>query len=538
MHAIRRSLAALESGPVADLVATLRAARGIPAYLRNPLTPEQCRVIVGRRLEQRGSDFLDLARRTMFAAPTSPYLSLLRLAGCEYGDLERMVRADGVEGALGTLFRGGVYLTVDEFKGRRPVVRGGTTIACDPRSLRNPVSVPHLLARTSGSRGVPARIPLDLACVRDWAVNMNLALDARGGAAWLRAVWGTPGIIPLLWYSACGIPAARWFMKVDPGTLGRRSRLPWAIRVVGWTSRLARVRLPSPEYAPVDDPRSILEWMRATLGHGHPLHLWSTPSSVVRLCHAAEREGVDLDGAHFTITGEPVTEACLAAIRRVHGDALPDYGSVDSGGSVTYGCLSPEAADDVHVFSDLNAVIQADGQPFPRGALLLSSLRPTAPFVLLNVSMGDRATMTDRRCGCPMERLGWRSHLHTIRSYEKLTAGGVTFEDTDVVRILEEVLPARFGGGPRDYQLIEEQASDGEPRLRLLMHPAIGPADPAAVAGAFLDAISAGAEHRRHMTAEWRAAGLLGVEREAPRVAASGKVLHMIAAPPEREGGV
>ena len=146
--------------------------------------------------------------------------------------------------------------------------------------------------------------------------------------------------------------------------------------------------------------------------------------------------------------------------------------------------------------------------------------------------------MTERRCGCRLESLGWRTHLHTIRSFEKLTAGGMTFEDTDVIRILEEVLPARFGGGPRDYQLIEEHAGDGEPRLRLLMHPAIGPADPAAVASVFLEAISAGAEHRRHMTTEWRAAGLLRVEREAPRVGASGKILHLMTAPPGAGGGV
>jgi hypothetical protein len=66
------------------------------------------------------------------------------------------------------------------------------------------------------------------------------------------------------------------------------------------------------------------------------------------MCRAAEDVGVGLSGVRFTITGEPVTEARLAAIRRMHGDALPDYGSVDSGGSVSYGCLSPDAPDDVH----------------------------------------------------------------------------------------------------------------------------------------------------------------------------------------------
>jgi len=121
-----------------------------------------------------------------------------------------------------------------------------------------------------------------------------------------------------------------------------------------------------------------------------------SPSSVVWLCRAAEEAGADLAGARFTITGEPITEARFAAIRRVGGDAVPDYGSADSGGSVSYGCLSPEASDDVHVFQRPQCGHPADGPLFPKDALLVSSLRPTTPFVFLNVSMGDRATMTER----------------------------------------------------------------------------------------------------------------------------------------------
>jgi hypothetical protein len=57
--------------------------------------------------------------------------------------------------------------------------------------------------------------------------------------------------------------------------------------------------------------------------------------------------------------------------------------------------------------------------------------------------------------------LGWTTHLRDIRSQEKLTAGGMTFLDTDLIRVLEEVLPARFGGAPTDYQLVEEEAEEG-----------------------------------------------------------------------------
>ena len=519
-----------------DLVMTLRVLYRLPAYLRNPLDLAECRAIVRRRLERREGDFLDLARRSIFANRTSPYRSLLQLAGCEYGDLERLVQRDGVEEALQVLFREGVYLSVDEFKGRRPVVRGSTMIAADPYRLRNPLSVPHIWATTSGSRGTPTRIQLDLACIRDRAVNMYLALNARGGAHWRTAVWSTRGIAPLLWYSGCGAGAARWFLQVDPSVLSLQSRFRWSIWVIIWISKLAGMPIPSPEYAPVDAPQPIIRWMVKTLRAGQVPHLWGSPSSVVRMCRVAEEAGVDLAGARFTITGEPVTDARLAVIRRVHGDAVPDYGSVDSGGSISYGCLLPDASDEVHFFSDLHALIEAEGHPFSKGSLLISSLRPTTPFILLNVSMGDRAMITERRCGCPLEMLGWKTHLHTIRSYEKLTAGGVTFEDTDIIPLLEEVLPRSFGGGPADYQLVEEESDDGEPRLRLLVDPSVGPVDPTAVSEAFLDAIGSNSENKRDMAAQWRQTGVLRVERKAPYPTPSGKILHLVATPTAKSG--
>ena len=519
-----------------DAVMMVRALHQLPSYFRNPLNLSEAKEILSRRLARREEDFLDLMRRAVYSNPTNPYLLLLKLAGCEYSDLERLVRNDGLEGALRKLFHAGVYLTVDEYKGRRPVVRGNTTLEVDPVRLRNPLSTPHILATTSGSRGPATRIKLDLASVRNRAVNMFLSLAARGGTRWQSAVWGTRGIAPLLWYSGHGVPAARWFLQVDPGRFGLRSQLRWSARAITWTSRLAAVRMPSPEYAPFEAPAPVLHWVQKTLAAGEVPHLCSSSSSVVRLCQAAEEAGVDLAGARFTITGEPVTEARLAAIRRVHGDAVPDYGSADSGGSVSGGCLCPEAPDEVHVFSDLNALIQADAPPFPKGALLISSLRSRTPFILLNVSMGDRATVTERRCGCPMEALGWRTHLHTIRSYEKLTAGGMMFEDTDVIRVLEEILPRHFGGGPTDYQLAEELADDDLPRLSLLVHPRLGPMDPMRVARVFLDAIGSGSQTRRDMALQWEQAGFLQVERKAPQQTQSGKILHLTASSTTRPG--
>jgi hypothetical protein len=123
--------------------------------------------------------------------------------------------------------------------------------------------------------------------------------------------------------------------------------------------------------------------------------------------------------------------------------------------------------------------------------------------------------------------VGWTTHLHTIRSYEKLTAGGMTFLDADVIRVLEEVLPARFGGIPTHYQLVEGPADDGRPRVRLLVDPAVGDVDLDAVARAFLEAIGPGAGVERIMSTVWEDADLLRVERRAPLATTSGKVLHL-----------
>jgi hypothetical protein len=96
-----------------------------------------------------------------------------------------------------------------------------------------------------------------------------------------------------------------------------------------------------------------------------------------------------------------------------------------------------------------------------------------------------------------------------------------------VVRVLEDVLPARFGGGPTDYQLVEAEAADGRPDLRLRAHPRRGPLDEAALADAFLGAIGGGAGAERLMELQWRQSDLLRVERRPPLATRSGKVLHL-----------
>jgi hypothetical protein len=513
------------AGDLARAAAFLRA---LGWYLRHPVTPDRARVVVRARLAAREESFLALVRSRVFGDPGSPYRALLREAGCEYGDLERTVRADGLDAALAGLYRAGVYLTDPELRRRGEVRRGATHIAVDLGRLR---------ARTGRVRppGWPdtgvRRGPRYRALMIDTALAAMLPLDARGGFGWLHAEWGWMQLSNVMWLarmSGPGYGPDRYFTRIDP----RAWPVPadqWLTRLARWTSRAAGKPWPRPEFAPLDDPEPILAWVRRAREAGHTPHLRAPASAVVSLCQAAERAGMDLAGVQFDATAEPLTAGRLAAIRRSGGVAVPGYGAKEAG-MLAYGCLTPVCSDDMHVHTDRLAIIQAGSENprsgLPADALLVTSLAESWPLVLLNVSLGDRGTIERRACGCGLGTVGWTTHVHSVRSFEKLKIGGIPLAPEPLIRLFEEVLPRRFGGGPTDYQLVEEDAAveAGTARIRLLIDPAVRTVEPGAAAGAFLT-----------MTREaglpfdwlWREPSWLTVERRSPYVTAGGKIQHV-----------
>ena len=522
---------------LSDLAAGTRLFRHLPQFLRRPVSLAHARMTIQHRLASREKDFLALAARFIYGRPASPYQKLLRLAGCELGDLERLVRQEGLEGALAELLRRDVYLTVDEFKGRCPAVRGTTTIDVRPDLLRNPGAKSHAPLQTGGSRGRSTPVPLDLAFVRDRAADVTLVLAGWGGTNWRRAVWGVPGgaaMIHALEFSIVPTGLARWFSMLDVGASGLHPRYRWSARTLRWGSLLARRPVVAPVYVPPDAPQLIIEWMARVLREGDVPHLHTYSSAAAGIAKTALDMGRDLSGARFTMGGEPTTPARLAVVRKAGAYAIPYYSSVDSG-PIAYGCCRPDAPDDMHALRDFQVIVQAGDDGAARGlparALLLSSLRETAPYLLFNVSLGDCAVMERRACGCPLEQEGWTAHLREVRSFEKLTAGGMTFLDVDLIRVLEEELPRRFGGGPTDYQLVEGESEMGRPVLRLLVHPRLGDLDPPLVVTAFLDAISVGSGAERVMGLAWRDAGTVRVDRRPPMRTSAGKILHLHAGP-------
>ena len=237
--------------------------------------------------------------------------------------------------------------------------------------------------------------------------------------------------------SAASEPAARWFTQVDPADRATIpvSRSHGLVRCASLAAGAPSV----PRARAARRPRA-----RGAGGRRDPLRLGLRGSGRGRAPRSLRRAldaGIDL-AARAYLSGEPVTDAKL---RRSGGAARrPRPGTARSRPAAGLGMPGAGTSDDMHVFHDLHAIVQPEDSP----SLFVTSLRRAAPLVMLNLSMGDQAALRPRACGCPLERLGWTTHLHGVLSREKLTAGGMTFYDVDVVRVLEHVLPRRFGGGP------------------------------------------------------------------------------------------
>lgn len=517
-----------------DLATGFDFLRSVPALLRRPVTLDEARTTLRRRLENQASDFCALMKSAVYENPRSPYLELLKNAGCAYEDLEKLVRIEGLGSALRVLLREGVYLSLDEFKGREAVKRGSLVVPAGPASLRNPLAKVHVRARSSGRSGKSVPVLIDLGFVRERSVNHLLALEARNGLDWVHAIWGIPGntdMVRVLELSGMGLPPEKWFSQVDPDSSLLHPRYRWSSRVTRWAGRAWGMKIPRPEYVPLSDPGAIVRWLTEMARAGRTAHIITWASGAVRISQEAERSGIDLPHVRFSIGGEPVTEAKMEMIRRTGAIAVPRYLAMECG-YVAYGCLKPSFPDELHLFDDMQMTIMAGADGASRGlpsqALLFSSLRPKAPFILLNASLGDQAEVSGGSCGCALEKLGWSKRIRRIRSFEKLTAGGMTFLDTDIVRVMEQVLPSRFGGNMFDYQLAEEEDEAGKPRLRLVIHPAVGPLDPDLVKSAFIEAVGAGTGVERVMSLQWRDAGFLSIERKPPEMMPSGKIVHVL----------
>ncbi len=507
-----------------DATMLARLTRDLPPYVRQPLTLDEACDRIRQQLETRQERFLATADHGIFRHPTSPYLQLLRHAGCERGDLRALVAAEGIEGALRQLAHQGVYVTFDEFKGRRPIVRGSARFEVTDRDFDSPSDRWHYFEVTGGSRGRPVRVGRTLPYVTEIAASFALVLEAHGISRAHNLFWfgGTPTWA--LIYLKLGHAIDGWMYPVRP--LPREAEA--GIQYMRLLVRAAGRSMPGPTYCDVQEPERIIHWISEHQRDGRPVVLNTTSSSAVRVAATAKAMGRTLDGVILHCRSEPLTQPRRDQIDRSGARTLADYASVELS-IIGFACPSGSSADDLHVGLNRHAVIERTRPIFEGGpevdALLVTTLAMNAPKIALNVELGDSARIEQRECGCLLSAAGFRTHISAIRSFEKLSTEGTSFARDSILRILEDVLPRQFGGTAIDYQVVEEEAPDGSSLLVLRVHPSVGAIDEAAVRSALLIELGRGGPVEEYHARLIRRAESIIVQRLPPLATSAGKVL-------------
>ena len=507
-----------------DVAMSGRLARDLPAYLRHEFTLAETQAHVREQLARRQQRLLAVVDRTIYDRPDSPYWQLLKHAGCERGDFSKLVRAEGVEGALRVLATQGVYVTFDEFKGRRVAVRGSARFTFTDRDFDNPCVPWHYFEMTGGTRGRSIRVGRTLPYVTENVDFMGPVYAAHDVWNPHLVFWFGSSPTSALMHLKLGHTLDGWFHPVRPLPLVARA----GIQYVRMLARIAGRRIPNPRYLDLQAPEQMVHRIVALRRDGRTVLVNSAVNSAVRVAARATAMGVSLEGVVFHARSEPLTEARQQTIERSGARTIGDYASVELS-VLGYSCARRTASDDVHFGTHRYAVIERTRPIFQDGpqidSLHFTTLSPNHTKIALNVEMGDAGRIEERACGCPLGDLGLTTHISALRSFEKLSTEGTTFARGNLLRILEEILPARFGGSAVDYQLVEEEGPDGTARLVMRIDPAVGPVDEPAVRAAFLDGLTSGGIVETYQARLLDRARVLVVQRRRPIATGAGKVL-------------
>ncbi len=487
----------------------------------------------------------------IYGLADSPLRRLLVWAGCEAGDLRRMVEKDGLEAALGRLRAAGVRVSADELRGRTPLRRAGLELALAPRDFTNPVALGAVTGASSGTtaggaigqgrakgrdewarrreaggRGVP--VSYSWAFLAAEAAHELLLLDCHGLAAAPLALWlpGPPGIAGLhnlLAHAKLGRPPRRWFSPSPPPAAGDGLAF-WADR--GW--RVARRLLPAlgpgAEWVPPERAAEVARWLAEA---PRPALLKCFASAALRVAGAARAAGLDLAGKVVFAGGEPLGEARRRFLDQAGLRVYARYAATETG-FLAGACPLGAGGGDMHLYADRAALVngQPDGQP---GPLAVTSLSLEAPLVLLNVELGDHGVLRRQPCECALGRAGLDWRVAEVHSPEKIVAEGVKLGEVDFTRLVEEAV-RDLGGGPDDFQIWLGERADGAagPAVVLAPHSAVEPAALRARLRQRLPELSGGALAARL----WLDGGGMEVERRPLAPGAGHKMSRVVRQPP------
>lgn len=509
-----------------------RTAWGLHKWLRAPLPNYQG--LIRRQLENREEIFLDTVRKVVFANPDHPYHHMFRSASCGYKDLAEAVKRDGLEAALETIRRAGVYLTHDEFKGKTPIVRSARQIPAREDSFQNPLVSGLIGTSSSGSRGkrTPTRGNTQFHLNTEahaFLAFQEFALDGRDTMAVLPILPSAGAFVLGLLLTRFGKQPGPWFTAGGRwGDPAHSTQYRLATLAMVAFARLLGARLSFPFWLAPNDFAPAAEWIARRRAEGVPCAMAAFVSPAVRVAAAALDRGLDIRGTLFFVFGEALTDAKRSVMESAGAHVFSIY-AISELGPVGFGCRQMTSGNCVHLFRDSLAVI-GHRRPAPLigtevNSLLFTTLLPFAPHFLINAEMDDCGVIEPARCDCLLSRAGFTGCIRDIASFGKLTGHGITLVGSDVVRILEEALPARFGGIPGDYQLVEHEGAS-QTQLTLRISPRVRISSPDAVRACFLDELR-NCYGGTLASRLWEHAGGLRAASAEPIATASGKVLSL-----------
>jgi len=527
-----------------------RFVEGFRRFAEQRMTPDEALAkandSIRKRVLAREENFLSFVEKGIFQYACSPYLKLLERKRIQFNDLKTWVGNDGIERALRTLENEGVYFTVDEFKGKVPVVRNGIEFWCQEGMFDNPFLSYVYEVRSGATRSAGTRVRIDFDYLHQRSLYDALFLNMHGClkapiANWFPIFPGAPGINSSLRFADIGNPVQRWFSQVPEDQLNVNWEKKWGTKLIFTLGKLHGCRLAEPEYVGLDDALKVAEWAAAALQQHENCVVYTFASSAVRVCIAAAEKNLNIKGTKFLVTGEPLTPQKRTEIEAVGGAPVPVYG-LSEAGVIAAGCnQSHPQSDHCHLYKDTTAII-SHRQNVPHSDLfvesyLFTSLLYESPKILLNVGMGDYGEISSESCACVFGQVGFDACLNNIRSYEKLTGEGVTFVDTDFIRIVERDLPERFGGRSTDYQLVEKEDSRGMTHLQLLVSPRVGEIQETEVLDRFLNLLrraeASPDSWSQSGTEMWKQSNMLQIVREFPVPTVSGKIMPFFVSKPK-----
>ncbi|MBU1997874.1 MAG: hypothetical protein KKE64_00085, partial [Candidatus Omnitrophica bacterium] len=286
-----------------------------------------------------------------------------------------------------------------------------------------------------------------------------------------------------------------------------------------------------PEFLDYKDIIKAVEFVDNILKKYKGCCIQTNISSAVRFCLVAQDNGISLEGLRFRCSGEPVTNAKNKIIEGSNAKYILHYALTEAG-VVGSRCLRPTSVDDIHLFKGSFALISHIRQVKDANidVFLLTTLLPFAPKILLNVEPGDYGKIETRKCGCPYDEFGLYDHIYDIRSFEKLCGDGATFFGPELMRIIEEILPSRFGGSNLDYQFVEKEDIDGLTRLFVYINPDINNIDEGNILATIIGELKKKGEKYEVMAEVWARLGTIKVIRKHPIITEKGKLypLHIL----------